>query len=538
MISFRPRVTVTYPDEVAPALENVSLAIEEGQLALVIGPTGAGKSTLLAGERAGAALLRRPVNGSVTVDGRTTEPPAARPGGRRRLRRTGPRLELRRRHVEDELGVLDGEPRRPASGDAAPGRGRARHVEPASLRQRAIATLSGGQRQRVAIGAGPDGGTARHSSSTSRRPRSTRCRRRRCLPCWRGWCTTSASPSSPPSTGSSGSSIAPTRRSASGGRWSGDGGPGVVTIGSRRRCSPPRPSPRRSSSLGRRRSAGRPLPLSVRDARRHAAALAGHPRPRSRRATARRRCSHAAGAGARARRGRRPCPPPRAVHDPESPSPASTLDFTPRRGPRRHGAKRIGQVDPPPPPRWPPPPARGAGDGRGARRPRPAARPRRSGSSGSCRKTGEPARRRAGREECPAGDSRRDLPKGATRRRPRLARPGHDRRRTTHGPLRGPAPGARAGGRAGAGAATRPARRADPRPRLRRQGQAGRTLRALGSRRGHCVVVATHDVELVAEVADRVVVLADGEVITDGRRDRSLRFARPRLRRWPGYSRR
>ena len=34
--------------------------------------------------------------------------------------------------------------------------------------------------------------------------------------------------------------------------------------------------------------------------------------------------------------------------------------------------------------------------------------------------------------------------------------------------------------------------------------------------RGHCVVVATHDVELVAEVADRVVVLADGEVITDG----------------------
>ena len=40
-------------------------------------------------------------------------------------------------------------------------------------------------------------------------------------------------------------------------------------------------------------------------------------------------------------------------------------------------------------------------------------------------------------------------------------------------------------------------------------------LRALAAR-GHCVVVATHDVELVTEVADRVVVLADGEVITDG----------------------
>ncbi len=33
---------------------------------------------------------------------------------------------------------------------------------------------------------------------------------------------------------------------------------------------------------------------------------------------------------------------------------------------------------------------------------------------------------------------------------------------------------------------------------------------------GHAVVMATHDVELVAEVAGRVVVLADGEVVADG----------------------
>jgi len=33
---------------------------------------------------------------------------------------------------------------------------------------------------------------------------------------------------------------------------------------------------------------------------------------------------------------------------------------------------------------------------------------------------------------------------------------------------------------------------------------------------GHCVVVATHDVELVAGIADRVVVLAEGEVLADG----------------------
>jgi energy-coupling factor transporter ATP-binding protein EcfA2 len=33
---------------------------------------------------------------------------------------------------------------------------------------------------------------------------------------------------------------------------------------------------------------------------------------------------------------------------------------------------------------------------------------------------------------------------------------------------------------------------------------------------GHAVVVATHDVELVADVAHRVVVLAEGEVVADG----------------------
>ncbi len=33
---------------------------------------------------------------------------------------------------------------------------------------------------------------------------------------------------------------------------------------------------------------------------------------------------------------------------------------------------------------------------------------------------------------------------------------------------------------------------------------------------GHAIVLATHDVELVAEVADRVVILAEGEVVADG----------------------
>jgi energy-coupling factor transport system ATP-binding protein len=41
------------------------------------------------------------------------------------------------------------------------------------------------------------------------------------------------------------------------------------------------------------------------------------------------------------------------------------------------------------------------------------------------------------------------------------------------------------------------------------------SLRALAAD-GHGVLVATHDVELVAELADRVVVIADGELVTDG----------------------
>ncbi len=36
------------------------------------------------------------------------------------------------------------------------------------------------------------------------------------------------------------------------------------------------------------------------------------------------------------------------------------------------------------------------------------------------------------------------------------------------------------------------------------------------AREGHALVIATHDVELVASVADRVVVMAEGEVVADG----------------------
>jgi energy-coupling factor transport system ATP-binding protein len=36
------------------------------------------------------------------------------------------------------------------------------------------------------------------------------------------------------------------------------------------------------------------------------------------------------------------------------------------------------------------------------------------------------------------------------------------------------------------------------------------------AKEGHAIVLATHDVELAARVADRAIVLADGQLITDG----------------------
>jgi energy-coupling factor transport system ATP-binding protein len=36
------------------------------------------------------------------------------------------------------------------------------------------------------------------------------------------------------------------------------------------------------------------------------------------------------------------------------------------------------------------------------------------------------------------------------------------------------------------------------------------------ARDGHAIVIATHDVELVANVADRVIVLGEGDIVADG----------------------
>ena len=57
--------------------------------------------------------------------------------------------------------------------------------------------------------------------------------------------------------------------------------------------------------------------------------------------------------------------------------------------------------------------------------------------------------------------------------------------------------------------------RADARTGLSQQRSAGATLRDLRGR-GAAIVLVTHDVELIAACADRVVLLGEGEVVTEG----------------------
>ncbi|MGH9169780.1 MAG: ABC transporter ATP-binding protein [Acidimicrobiales bacterium] len=154
MITF-DHVTITYTARLEPALTDVDLHIGEGHLALVIGETGSGKSTLLKSVNglvphfSGGVLA-----GRVVVDGRSTA--EARPRDLAdvvgyvgqdpdatfvadvvedelaySMENLGIDPPAMRRRVEDVLDVLNLHP----------------------LRQRPIATLSGGQRQRVAIGA-------------------------------------------------------------------------------------------------------------------------------------------------------------------------------------------------------------------------------------------------------------------------------------------------------------------------------------------------------------------------------------------------
>lgn len=148
-------VTVTYPDAPTPALRDVDLTVPEGELALVIGPTGAGKSTLL---RLVCGLVPHFTGGTlvgrVLVEGRDT------------------RTHLPR-DLADVVGVVGQDPAAGFVTDTVeeelayameqigvPPDVMRRRVEEVldllgltALRDRPLADLSGGEQQRVAIGA-------------------------------------------------------------------------------------------------------------------------------------------------------------------------------------------------------------------------------------------------------------------------------------------------------------------------------------------------------------------------------------------------
>ena len=148
------RVSMTYPDAPRPVLSDVSFAVDEGELCLVVGRTGSGKSTLL-GALNGLVphFTGGTLAGAVTVDGRSTadHPP---------------------RELADVVGVVGQDPLAGFVTDTveeelaygmeqlgvAPGVMRKRVEETldllgiAELRNRPLHELSGGQQQRVAIG--------------------------------------------------------------------------------------------------------------------------------------------------------------------------------------------------------------------------------------------------------------------------------------------------------------------------------------------------------------------------------------------------
>jgi energy-coupling factor transport system ATP-binding protein len=146
-------VSLTYPDATEPALRDVSLAIPEGELALVVGRTGSGKSSLLRVINGLAPTFTGgTLSGRVTVAGRdTSQYPPRELADVVGVVLQDPRDGFVTEIVEDEIAYG-------MESLGLPPEVMRRRVEESldllglnDIRHRPLRTLSGGQQQRAAI---------------------------------------------------------------------------------------------------------------------------------------------------------------------------------------------------------------------------------------------------------------------------------------------------------------------------------------------------------------------------------------------------